>query len=154
MRLKVEPQERYWYPDDGGQVWVAGYQLLDDEGRFMGRDAARERGLHVTAVAGAGAHHAQELQAGDAAPGSVLVLVRDAQNEYDANAIAVETASGARLGFVGRELAAELAPRLDAGAVYSALALREQRASPRDPRTGLTMVIAQGPTLELSVPGM
>jgi hypothetical protein len=84
----------------------------------------------------------------------VLVLVRDAQNEYDANAIAVETASGARLGFVGRELAAELAPRLDAGAVYTALALREQRASPRDPRTGLTMVIAQGPTLELSVPGM
>jgi hypothetical protein len=152
MQVKAEPQERYWYPDDGGQVWVAGYQLLDDEGRFMGREAAFARGLVVTSVAGAGAHHAEALQADDAAPGAPLALVRDPENAFDANAIAVESATGARLGFVGRELAAELAPRLDAGEPFSALVLREQRASPRDPRSGLTMLVAQGRTLELSVP--
>jgi len=152
MQVHAESQERYWYPDEGGQVWVAGYQLLDDDGRFMGREAARERGLIVTGVAGAGAHHADALQSPDAAPGRPLSLVRDPGNEYDANAIAVETASRERLGFVGRELAAELAPRLDSGEPFSALVLREQRASPRDPRTGLTMLIAQGATLELAVP--
>jgi hypothetical protein len=152
MQVRAEPQERYWYPDAGGQVWVAGYQLLDDEGRFMGRSGALERGLIVTGVAGAGAHHAEALQAADAAPGASLSLVRDPGNPFDANAIAVESASGARLGFVARELAAELAPRLDAGEPFSALVLREQRASPRDPRTGLTMLVAQGRTLELSVP--
>jgi hypothetical protein len=156
MQVRAELQERYWYPDDGGQVWVAGYQLLDDDGRFMGRDAARARGLIVSGVAGAGAHHADALQSDDAAPGRPLSLVRDAGNEYDPNAIAVETraddAPGARLGFIPRELAAEMAPRIDAGEAFSALVLREQRASPRDPRTGLTMLIAQGATLELAVP--
>jgi hypothetical protein len=175
MQVRVEAQERYWYPDDGGQVWVAGYQLLDDDGRFMGREAARRRGLIVTGVAGAGAHHAEPLQSEDAAPGRPLALVRDPGNEHDANAIAVETVPGAggdspaaggdsgrmggdppapgvRLGFIPRELAAELAPRLDAGEPFSALVLREQRPSPRDPRTGLTMLIAQGATLELAVP--
>ena len=47
-----------------------------------------------------------------------------------------------QVGFVPRELAEELAPELDAGREWSAVALREQRASPRDPRTGLTMLLA------------
>jgi hypothetical protein len=149
MQVRAESQERYWYPDDGGQVWVAGYQLLDGEGRYMGRDAARELGLIVTGVAGAAAHHADALQSADAAPGRALTLVRDAGNEYDANAIAVESASGERLGFVARELAAELAPRIDAGAPFSALVLREQRDSPRDPRTGVTMLLAPDARIEL-----
>jgi HIRAN domain len=152
MQVRAEPQERYWYPDDGGQVWVAGYQLLDEDGRYMGREAARALGLYVTGVAGAERFHFDALQADDAAPGSALRLVRDPENAFDANAVAVETAGGVRLGFVGREPAAELAPRLDAGEQLSAIVLREQRASPRDPRSGVTMLVAQGPTLELSVP--
>ena len=66
-------------------------------------------------------------------------------NEHDADAIAVDTPDGAQLGWVPRELAAELAPELDAGAPWSAVALREQRASPRDPRTGVTMLLAAAP---------
>ena len=57
-------EERYWYPDDGGEVWVAGYQLVDPEsGRYLARDAPEltARGLHVAGVAGAGAHHAEAL---------------------------------------------------------------------------------------------
>ena len=42
-----------------------------------------------------------------------------------------------------RELAAGLAPEVDAGTAWSAVVLREYRASPRDPRTGVTMLLAR-----------
>ena len=48
-----------------------------------------------------------------------------------------------------RELAAELAGELDAGRPWSAVVLRDQRASPRDPRTGVTMLLAPGEAIEL-----
>ena len=147
-------EERYWYPDDGGQVWVAGYQLVDpDSGRYLARDAPElaERGLHVAGVAGAGRHHADAIASSDAvAPGSALELRRDPGNEHDPNAIAVH-AGGEQVGWVPRELAAELAPRLDAGETWSAIVLREQRRSPRDPRHGLTMLLAAGDAIEMRV---
>lgn len=153
MWVDVVAQERYWYPDDGGELWVAGFQLVDAEGRYLGRDAPEltEAGLQVSRVAGARDHHAQALQSEGAAPGSALVLRRDRDNEYDANAIAVETTEGDVLGFVPRDLAAEIAPRIDEGEAYSALVLREQRATPRDPRTGLTMLLAPVNELHLRV---
>src|SRR5262249_9550188 len=131
MQVDVVAQERYWYPDDGGEVWVAGYQLVDGEGRYLARDAPelRDRGLRVSRVAGARDHHAEALQSGAAAPGSRLKLRRDRGNDYDANAIAVETANAEVLGFVPRELAAEIAPEMDANSPYSAVVLREQRAT-------------------------
>jgi hypothetical protein len=92
----------------------------------------------VASVAGAGFHH--EI-GDDAAPGRPLGLRRDPANEHDANAIEV-LAGGELIGFVPRELAEELAPQLDAGRPWSAISLREARASPRDPRTGLTMLLA------------
>jgi hypothetical protein len=144
-------EERYWYPDDGGQVWVAGYQLIDpDSGRYLARDAAEltSRGLHVVAVAGAGRHHAEAIASDAVAPGSPLELRRDPGNEHDPNAIAVH-AGGSQVGWVPRELAAELAPELDAGRPWSALVLREQRRSPRDPRHGLTMLLAPSEGIEL-----
>jgi hypothetical protein len=148
-------EERYWYPDDGGEVWVAGYQLIDTEsGRYLARDAPElaARGLHVVGVAGAGAHHAEALAADAVAPGSPLELRRDPDNPHDANAIAVHAVGGGeQVGWVPRELAAELAPRLDAGEPWSALVLREQRRSPRDPRHGLTMLLAPAAELELRV---
>jgi hypothetical protein len=141
--VDVEFAERYWYPDDGGQVWLSGYQLVDPgTGSFLARDAPQlaERGLHVSGVAGA-RHHAEALAAAELAPGSPLELRREPGNEHDPNAIAVH-AGGAHGGFVTRELAAELAGELDAGRPWSAIVLREQRDSPRDPRTGVTMLLA------------
>ena len=154
MQVGAELQERYWYPDDGGQVWVAGYQLVGPDGRYLARDAPEltQAGLRVAHVAGAGRHHAAALQSAAAAPGSTLLLRRDPGNEHDPNAIAVHTQRDEALGFVPRELAAELAPQLDRGIPWSAVVLREQRASPRDPRTGITMLLGREETLTLVLP--
>jgi hypothetical protein len=152
MDIAVTFEERYWYPEDGGQVWLAGYTVVDpDTGAYLARDAPAlaALGLRIAGVAGAGRHHPDALASGAAAPGQPLRLRRDAGNEHDANAIAVDLADGTHLGFVPREVAADLAPRLDAGEQWSALALRESRPSPRDPRTGLTMVLAAAPAITL-----
>jgi len=155
VTVDVTFQERYWYPDDGGVVWVSGYQLVDPEsGDYLARDAPQlaEMGLRVAGVAGAGQHHADALQNERVEPGSALQLRRDPDNPHDPNAIAVHpTDGGEQVGWVPRELAAELAPELDAGKPWSAIVLREQRASPRDPRTGLTMLLAPSSAIELRV---
>jgi HIRAN domain len=134
-------------------VWLAGYSLVDpDTGRFLARDdpSLAARGLRVAGVAGAAAHHQEAVGKEDVGPGRALELRRDPANEHDPNAIAVYPAGdGEQVGWVPRELAAELAPELDAGRPWSALALREQRRSPRDPRHGLTMLLAPAPAIEL-----
>ena len=28
ITVDVEYEERYWYPDEGGQVWLAGFSLV------------------------------------------------------------------------------------------------------------------------------
>ena len=150
MRVASVFEERYWYPDDGGQVWIAGYTPVDDEGRYLGRDAPglTARGLRVCGVAGAALHHADALASDAAAPGAPLDLRRDPGNPHDPNAIAV-LAGDAQVGWVPREVAAELAPELDAGKPWSAVVLRELRPSPRDTRKGVTMLLAPDSELVL-----
>src|SRR5829696_3101554 len=102
MEVAVIAEERYWYPDDGGQVWLAGFTVVDpDTGAYLARDAPElaARGLRVAGVAGAGRHHPDALASAAAAPGSPLVLRRDAGNTHDPNAIAVDTAAGEQLGW-------------------------------------------------------
>ena len=153
VTVDVAYDERYWYPDDGGEVWLAGYQVVDPEsGSYLARDAPAllARGLRVAGVAGAARHHAEALEFEALAPGQPLVLRRDAANPHDANAIAVDPAGGGeQAGWVPREIAAEIAPDLDAGRPWSAVVLREQRPSPRDPRSGLTMLLAPAEAIEL-----
>ena len=150
--MPVVAEERYWYPEDGGVVWLAGYSVVDAEtGDFLARDAPElaAAGLRVAGVAGAARHHGDALATEGAAPGAPLCLRRDPANEHDPHAIAVDTAAGMQLGWVPRELAAELAPRLDAGEPWAAVVLREQRGSPRDPRTGVTMLLAAAASVTL-----
>jgi HIRAN domain-containing protein len=152
--VEVNFEERYWYPEDGGQVWLAGYVPIDPvSGRWLANRAPEltDRGIHVVRVAGAAQHHAEGLASDDVEPGKPLVLRRDPGNEHDPNAIAVDTRGGAQVGWVPRELAAEVAPELDRGEVWSAIALREQRPSPRDPRSGVTMLMARAAEIELRV---
>ena len=154
--VDVAFEERYWYPHDGGVVWVSGYQLVEPEsGRYLARNAPEvlAAGLVVASVAGAARHHAQALADEDAvAPGRPLTLRRDPANEHDSNAIAVHPQGGGeQLGWVPRDVAIDVAADLDAGRPWAAVALRERRASPRDPRTGLTMLLAPAPAIELRV---
>jgi hypothetical protein len=151
--VDVSFEERYWYPDDGGVVWLSGFSLVDSEsGRFLARDAEEllARGLKVAGVAGAARHHGEALESQELGPGSELELRRDPDNPHDPNAIAVHgPGGGEQVGWVPRELAEEIAPELDAGRAWSAIVLREQRVSPRDPRTGLTMLLAPADAIEL-----
>jgi hypothetical protein len=150
--VDAEFEERYWYPDDGGIVWLAGYQVVEPgSGRWLARDAPElaARGLIVTGIAGAAQHHAEVLQSDDLAPGRPLRLRRDPGNAYDRSAVAVDTPAGAQAGWVPREVAAELAPELDGGQPWAAVVLRERRASPRDPRDGVTMLLARGDAVAL-----
>jgi len=154
VMIDVSFEARYWYPDDGAIVWLAGYQIVDaDSGRYLARDAPelQRAGLRVASVAGAARHHAEALQSDAVAPGSALVLRRDVSNEHDRNAIAVHAQLGERIGWVPRELAAALAPELDAGTPWTAIVLREARRSPRDPRLGLTVLLAPAERIALSV---
>jgi HIRAN domain len=155
--VEVEYDERYWYPEDGGQVWLAGYSVVDPaSGRYLARDAPElaARGLRVVGVAGAREHHADAVATDAAEPGRPLELRRDLANPHDENAIAVHgDQGGEQLGWVPREVAAELAPELDQGRAWSALALREQRQSPRDPRHGVTMLLAPAGKIALRVRG-
>jgi HIRAN domain len=156
VSVSVVFEERYWYPDDGGEVWLSGYSVVDpDSGQFLARDAPQlaERGLRTANVAGAGQHHREALESDSAAPGQPLDLQRDPGNEHDANAIAVLSRAGEQVGWVPRELAAELAPELDAGRPWSAVVLRERRATPRDPRDGITMLLAPADGIELRARG-
>lgn len=150
VAVDVILEERYWYPDDGGVVWVAGYQPVDATGRFLARDAPELAacGLRVAGVAGAARHHAGALTSESVAPGATLELRRDPGNPHDPNAIAV-LGGGAQVGWVPRDLATDLAGELDAGRPWSAVVLREQRDSPRDPRRGLTMLLAPAQAIEL-----
>jgi hypothetical protein len=151
--VEVRYEERYWYPEEGGQVWIAGYHVVDPaSGRFLGRDSPElaALGLRVAGVAGAARHHADALASDAADPGRRLELRRDLANPHDANAIAVHgDGGGEQLGWVPRELAAELAPELDEERPWAAVVLREQRRSPRDPRHGLTMLLAPAAGIEL-----
>lgn len=136
MIVAVERQERYWYPDDGGQVWIAGFQLVGEDGRFLGRRELPD-GLKVTHVAGA-AHRPAALASELAAPGCALVLRAEPDNPHDPSAVAVDLQDGTPLGYVPREYTVDVVD-------WSALVLRERRASPRDPREGVTMLLSREP---------
>ena len=155
MVVEVAFEERYWYPDDGSVVWLAGYQPVDPaSGRYLANDAPEltERDVSVTSVAGAGRHHSAALASDAFAPGCPLTLRRDPDNAHDPNAISVhDAAGGAQAGWVPRDLAARLAGELDTGRPWSAVVLRERRADPRSPREGLTMLLAPASAVELRI---
>ena len=147
VSVDVTFEERYWYPEDGGALWLSGYNVVDpDTGEYLARDAPQllARGLRVVGIAGVAHQDPSALESDAAAPGQPLALRRDRDNAHDPGAIAVHTAGGEQLGWVPREVAAELAAEIDAGEAWSAVVLRDRRASPRDPRSGLTMLLARG----------
>lgn len=72
-----------------------------------------------TKVAGVTFENRQDVIA-ELEPGVELKLERQPQNEFDPNAIAVTLLDGRQLGFLGKHLAAVLAPDMDDGVEYDA----------------------------------
>lgn len=81
---------------------------------------------------------ARTLQAGQA-----LLVVRQPDNPEDPNAIAVETTEGASLGFLRRQIAAALAPAMDAGAAYSAEVLGVSGGTAEKPTLGVSIQVVR-----------
>ena len=153
MRVAVEFEERYWYPDDGSIVWLSGYAARRRGRPLLARDAPQlaERGLRVAGVAGAARHHAAALESDAVAPGSALGCdatrpTSTTPTRSPSTRRAASRSAGCRASWRPRSRR-----ELDAGTEWSALALRESRRSPRDPRTGLTMLLARAPAIELDV---
>jgi hypothetical protein len=72
-------------------------------------------GIYIFNVRGT-SYHEQEVKKADTNPGSPARLVREPQNEYDPNAIAIYDEQGmGPLGYVNKLNAKRLAPKLDAG---------------------------------------
>jgi hypothetical protein len=77
--------------------------------------------------------------------GERLLLRRDPTNRYDKNAVAVMTLSGAQAGFIPKELAARLAPVMDA---HGGTLAAEVEAVTGDPARGFN----RGLTIRFRVP--
>jgi single-stranded-DNA-specific exonuclease len=106
--------------DEGGGASDLVSELFADAERILARGdyagIADAESFH-TKLAGVSFEGRQEAVARLAA-GSVLRLVRQPDNEFDPNAVALFDVSGEQVGFFNRRLAAALAPELDHGATY------------------------------------
>lgn len=88
------------------------------------RTAASRAGLWSFALRG-GSYHEQALKRGDFRPGTEVRLVREPENEHDANAIAIYAAGARELsGYVPRGYAKRLAKLLDDRKDIVALSVR------------------------------
>ncbi len=114
--------------DDGERLDGAGFRLLDRDGRAVGWDDASLAGSGVFVFSVAGVSYRLDVaQSETFAPGRPLSLVRDPENEFDANAIGVwDEAQREQVGFVPADKAVEIGGRL-AGERLAAVSLWEWR---------------------------
>lgn len=80
-------------------------------------------GIYVFRIRGVSYHEAG-VRAGDFSPGAAVRLVREPDNDYDSNAVAVYSERARKpAGYVNSQNAARIAKRLDAGEVLATIAL-------------------------------
>ncbi|MDO4281270.1 MAG: single-stranded-DNA-specific exonuclease RecJ [Peptococcaceae bacterium] len=98
-------------------------RTLMDRGANYVRSAAKgicDQTCFHTKVRGVSFDNRQALIA-DLQPGAVLRLLRETQNPVDANAIACLSEADAQIGYLSRDIAAQLAPIMDLGAEFEAI---------------------------------
>ena len=120
MIVDVEREERYWYPDDGGIVWLAGFQPVAPDGRFLGRDAPElaAAGLRIAGVAGAARHHADALASGAVdVPVIASGGVGEPQHLVDGFAAGADAALCASIFHYGQHTVAEAKAHLAAAGI-------------------------------------
>ncbi len=128
-------------PDDGPDGLAD--ELFSRAGEILSRDeyatiAEAERfSTKVVGVSFDGRQDATEGLAG----GEELALVREPNNEADPNAIAVRRSDGRPLGYLRRQIAAALAPLMDAGATYTASVLEVTGGTGAKPSRGVNISV-------------
>lgn len=73
--------------------------------------------------------------------GDPLVLEREPSNQYDANAIKCLHDAAGFVGYIGKDLAASLAPTIDSGARAKAFVTEVTGGTERGPNRGLNIRI-------------
>lgn len=122
-----DPASRFRYrleafDGDEGQGYVA---VRNEDGQALRwQTLPRREGLEAVKVVGL-KHHGN-AQDPAFAPGNALRLVREPNNPYDTNAVAVYDAEGqTQVGYLPREHAERIAKRLDAGEELRCLSMWE-----------------------------
>lgn len=118
-RLDDDGRPDVWLQRASG--WLA---IMTPTGRVNPKSRTLHRsGLYALRVRGA-IHHTEAAQAADLRPGRPVDLVREPANPYDANAIALHAPGAADpFGYVNKQNAARIAPRMDAGTQFAAVVL-------------------------------
>ena len=74
--------------------------------------------------------------------GEQVLLIRESENPYDSNAIAVYHSSRKQIGFISADLAEKLAPDMDSGQPISARISDLTGGTPEKPSHGVNLEIA------------
>ncbi|MER7992022.1 HIRAN domain-containing protein [Micromonospora chalcea] len=116
----------YW--DRGGEHVL---RLCEDgTGLLVGPTDRRlpRAGIYVSQLRGE-AHHQAECRAGNFHPGETVRLVREPENPYDRNAVAVYDVTGNYMAaYVNKQKARTLAKLIDSGAEIQAISIRGTRS--------------------------
>jgi hypothetical protein len=126
----------------GEQLAGGGYSLHAFGGQPVPFDDPRleASGCRLAVVAGV-SYRMDAVQLPMFDPGQPLLLVRDRNNSHDATAVALfDLAQDHQAGFLPRDVAADVAQRLDAGEQLGALSLWEWRDE-HDDRVALRVVV-------------
>jgi hypothetical protein len=73
--------------------------------------------------------------------GELVLLIRENENPYDSNAIAVYHSSRNKIGFIAADLAERLAPDMDSGQTISARVSDLTGGTPEKPSRGVNLEI-------------
>ena len=81
----------------------------------------------------------RQLELAECRPGDLLELVRQPDNPHDPLAVAIFTASDTCVGYLGRDRAAWIAPKIDRGYLVSAIVERVKGINLPDATLGLVL---------------
>ncbi len=121
-------------------VCVDCWRRLKSESSNPDRDLSG-RTIHTKIVGVTADDHQDNIELLD--EGEALKLVREPSNPHDRNAIAVEISDGDALGYISRDLAAELAPAMDAGQYFKCTVTALTGGTDEQPAKGVNILIEQ-----------
>ena len=143
--VRITRELREWDVPDEGEVdiWWRGYDLHDegDRGWRLNGPILSRLGIISTKVVGTEYYRGMMLP--NVGPGRRLRVVREPENQYDPNAVAIWDAAGQeKIGHLPREIAARVSESLRVGNQLDAMCIAELIKRPGDVRTGLRVVVA------------